>query len=467
MPKTELATGTLTPEIKILLEQLASSGQLDNYLTEPEEPTLTDLLERDEKGNAKQTNDNCQLVLKYDELLKDAIRFNELSGQMDVVKAMPWKRFSTAFTDNDLDNIITYMEIHYGLRNDKLIERAIRIVAKENSYHPIRDLLNSLPWDGQERLPHVMTKYLGVKPTPLAIESLKVFMLGAVSRIFNPGCKFEYMLCLVGGQGVGKSSFLRYLALDDKYFTDDIRKLNDKSVFEQLNGHWILEIPEMLAILHAKFVEETKSFISRQSDNYRTPYDKFAADHPRQCVFAGTSNKTEFLPPDKSGNRRFLPIEVDMENAEVHINANMEETKEYFLQLWAEVMVIYKNGDFKLVLSDEMQDALYKEQKKYMPEDPMEIEILNYIADKQPQYVCTKMLFVEALGHYSTDVMEIWQSNAIGEIMNQCFKGEYQKISSHKFKEYGVQRAWVRIIAANEPEFMTLTPDQEKELPFK
>ena len=97
----------------------------------------------------------------------------------------------------------------------------------------------------------------------------------------------------------------------------------------------------------------------------------------------------------------------------------------------------------------------------------MEIEILNYIADKQPQYVCTKMLFVEALGHYSTDVMEIWQSNAIGEIMNQCFKGEYQKISSHKFNDYGVQRAWVRVAEPKEPEFMTLTPEQEKELPFK
>jgi len=467
MPKIELTAGTMTPELKELLDQLSSSGQLDEYLTKDPEPSLIDLLERDEKGNIKQTNDNCQLVLKHDELLKDAIRFNELSCQIDIIKAMPWKSFSVAFTDNDLDNIITYFETHYGLRNEKLIERAIRVVAKENSYHPIKDLLNSLIWDGTPRLSSVMTRYLGVKPTPLAIESLKIFMLGAISRIFNPGCKFEYMLCLVGGQGAGKSSFLRYLALDDKYFTDDIKKLNDKSIFEQLTGHWILEVPEMVAILHAKFVEETKSFISRQSDIYRTPYDKYAADHPRQCVFAGTSNRTEFLPPDKSGNRRFLPIEVDMENAEVHINANTEETKEYFLQLWAEVMDIFNSGNFKLVLSEEMQEALFIEQKKFMPEDPIESEIMNYIAEKHPKYVCTKMLFEEALGHSSLDMMETWQSNAIGEIMNQCFKGQYQKISSHKFKEYGTQRAWVCIAEPEEPEFVKLTPEQEKELPFK
>ena len=98
------------------------------------------------------------------------------------------------------------------------------------------------------------------------------------------------MLCLVGGQGAGKSTFLRFLAMEDRYFTDDLKKLDDDRIFQRLQGHWIVEMPEMLAILNAKVVEETKSFISRQSDNYRTPYDTVAVDHRRQCVFAGTSN---------------------------------------------------------------------------------------------------------------------------------------------------------------------------------
>ncbi|MCF0142463.1 MAG: virulence-associated protein E, partial [Parasporobacterium sp.] len=224
---------------------------------------------------------------------------------------------------------------------------------------------------------------------------------------------------------------------------------------------------EMLAILHAKYVEETKSFISRLSDNYRIPYDKFSADHPRQCVFAGTSNRTEFLPPDKSGNRRFLPIEVNMDNAEVHILEDENASREYFLQLWAEVMEIYRSGNFSLTLSPDMQDALRAEQTKYMPEDPMETSILNYIEENQPQYVCAKLLFYEALGHYPSDTLETWQSNAIGEIMNQSLKTEYRKITSHKFKEYGIQRAWVRISEPVESDFMPLTPEQEKELPFK
>lgn len=457
----------LSEENKAALAAIIESGALNEYLKEDDgeaEPSLAELLERDEKGNVKQSNENCQLVAKHDELLKGAVKYNELAGRMDVLKEMPWKRFTASYTDNDLDNIITYMESNYGLRNKDHVERAVRVTAIEDSYHPIREKLNSLVWDGITRLDKVLTKYLGVDPTPLAIESLKLFMLGAISRVFDPGCKFEYMLCLVGGQGAGKSTFLRFLSMDDMWFCDDIKKLNDKKIHESLNGHWIIEIPEMVAILRTKFVEETKAFLSRQCDNYRIPYDKFAADHPRQCVFAGTTNKKDFLPADKSGNRRFLPIEADMENAEIHILENEEESRDYFLQLWAEVMEIYKTGDFKLTLSKEMQAELVKYQKNFMPEDPRETAILNYIEDKQPQYICTKMLYVEALGHSDAELMADWESTSIGEIINQSLKDEYQRISSHRFSKYGTQRAWVRV---KENEFRRLSPEEEKELPFK
>lgn len=469
MSKNESTNSQLSPDLQQALHLLLTSGQLEPYLPpqEPEEKTLEDLLDRNKDGTFKSSNQNYQLIMKHNDLLKESVRFNELKGQMDVVADMPWKRFDIAFDQNDLDNIITFIEIHYGINNDKLIERAIRVISKENSYHPIRDVLNSLVWDGESRLSKVLTKYLGVEATPLTIECLKVFMLGAISRVFTPGCKFEYMLCLVGGQGAGKSTFLRFLAMEDAWFTDDIRELNAKSVFEHLNGHWILEIPEMLAILQAKSVEETKSFISRLSDNYRIPYDKFAADHARQCVFAGTSNRIAFLPPDKSGNRRFLPIEVNTENAEIHILANPEESKAYFRQLWAEVMDIYRSGDFKLTLDADMEQELRTVQKKYMPEDPMETDIMNFIERKHPKYVCTKMLFIEALGHSPLETMETWQSNAIGEIMNQCFKKEYRKISSHKFETYGVQRAWVSLAPASEEGFIPVPPELEPELPFE
>ena len=455
--KTE-SMNSITPETKALLKELKDAGELDNYLDD--ETPLIERLSRDSKGNVVQSNENCQLVLREDELLKGAIRFNEFTSGRDIVKKMPWKRFSKAFSDNDLDNIITHLEINYGLKNDKYIERAVKVVAAENSYHPIRDWLNSLKWDGQERLSKVLTKYLGVEPTPLAIESLKLFMLGAISRVFNPGCKFEYMLCLVGGQGAGKSTFLRFLAMDDSWFTDDLKKLSDKDIYEHLNGHWIIEIPEMVALLKTKFVEETKSFISRQYDNYRIPYDKYSGDHKRQCVFAGTSNRIEFLPDDKSGNRRFLPIKVNAEKAEVHILDNEKESRAYFNQLWAETMEIYRKGEFTLTLSKEMQKILYTEQEQYLPDDPMESAIVNYIEDKWPEYICAEMLFVEALGYRIEDYKK-WNGTVIGEIITNSFKDEYRRIGSHRFKGYGKQRAWVRI---KEPEFSPV--EDTDDLPF-
>ncbi|MBP3239251.1 MAG: virulence-associated protein E [Oribacterium sp.] len=444
--------------IKTTSEETINNGADENNNDKP----LEDLFERDAKGNIKQSNYNCQLVLKHDPLFAGAIRYNEFSDKIDICRPLGWKRYGTAYCDNDLNHIITYIESIYGLKVDKHISRAVSVVASDNSYHPIREKLLSLSWDGQSRLPDALHHFLGVEKTELSIASLKVFMLGAVARVFNPGCKFELMLCLVGGQGAGKSTFLRFLAMEDRYFTDDLKKLDDDRVFQRLQGHWIVEMPEMLAILNAKVVEETKSFISRQSDNYRTPYDTVAVDHPRQCVFAGTSNKTQFLPMDKSGNRRFLPIEVHMEDAECHILDDEAASRAYIEQLWAEIMEIYKSGKYSLTLPKELFGDLLRAQDRHSPEDPMETAIRNFLDDHVPQYVCVKMLYKEALDHMSYENPAQWESNAIADIMDQKMK-DYKKISTHRFPAYGTQKAWVLV---KEPEFKDIPAGMESEVPF-
>ena len=146
-----------------------------------------------------------------------------------------------------------------------------------------------------------------------------LFMLGAVTRVFKPGTKFEVMLCLVGGQGAGKSTFFRFLAVRDEWFSDDLRKLDDDNVYQKLQGHWIIEMSEMIATANAKSIEDIKLFLSRQKETYKAPYEVHPKDHKRQCVFAGTSNTLDFLPLDRTGNRRFLPVRVQAEAAEVHI----------------------------------------------------------------------------------------------------------------------------------------------------
>lgn len=449
-------------DYKLLLDSLKSSGVLDDYLHPDDEQNIFGSLKYDNNGRIVQSLTNCLVVLQNDELLRDAIRFNDLTCRIDVTKDLGWPRAGTAFCDTDLDNIILYMDSAYGLHVDKQIERAIRIVANENHYHPVRDKLLSLSWDGTPRLSEALHHFLGVEKSPLSTEALKLFMLGAISRVFLPGCKFEYMLCLVGGQGAGKSTFFRFLAMNDDWFTDDIKSLDDTKVFQYIQGHWIIEMPEMLAILNAKMVEETKAFISRQRDNYRTPYDKYSSDHMRQCVFAGSSNITQFLPGDKSGNRRFIPLEVNPDFAEVHILDDEAASRAYIEQLWAEVMTIFVSGNFSLSLSKEMSELLIQRQEYFSPEDPLEDSIRNFLEKEKPDYVCAKMLYEKALCHSCSENMAMWESKKIGEIMDLRFP-QYERLSSHKFNDYGTQRAWG---LKDRDSFKQVTPERENDIPF-
>lgn len=330
---------------------------------------LRESLEMSERGNPKQSIGNVVAILRGDPFLAGAIRQNELTERIDIVRDLGWHRDGDTLNDIDMAYLVLYLETNYGISYEGVIDKAIHIVANENRYHPVREILMQLKWNGIKRVENALTHFLGVEKTELTTEALRVFMFGAVARLFEPGIKFEMTLCLVGDQGAGKSTFFRLLAIKDEYFSDDIKRLDDEKVVVKLQGHWILEMPEMLATLNTRLVEEIKSFLSRQKDTYRTPYEKHPRDRKRQCVFAGTSNKLEILPMDKSGNRRIIPIETHMEQAEVHILDDEEASREYIMQMWAEIMEQYLCGDYSLVLPGYLVNELSKYQARFTPED--------------------------------------------------------------------------------------------------
>lgn len=136
---------------------------------------------------------------------------------------------------------------------------------------------------------------MGADASDFVYEVVKHFLMEALSRIYRPGCKADEMLCLVGQQGAGKSTFFRFLALNDDWFSDDLKQLNDSKIYEHLRGHWIMEMSEMIAAISAKSNEEIKSFLTRQKDTYRNPYDKYEEDRKRQCIFAGSTNTRQFI----------------------------------------------------------------------------------------------------------------------------------------------------------------------------
>ena len=426
-------------------------------------------LEQSQKGKVYNTAANYKKVLQYDPLLKGAIRKNMLTERIDIVKPLGWQRDSTTLTDMDVKYLLLYFEENYGLTVEKKIVDAITVIANENRYHPICDFLNSLQWDGQVRIRHCLHHFLGSEENEYTYEALKLFMLGAVSRVFKPGCKFEVMLCLVGGQGTGKSTFFRLLAVNDDWFSDDLKKLDDDNVYRKMQGHWIIEMSEMIATANAKSIEEIKSFLSRQKETYKIPYETHPADRQRQCVFGGSSNTLDFLPLDRTGNRRFLPVMVCPEQSEVHILEDEAASRAYIIQMWAEVMEIYRSGNFKLKLSRETDTFLKAHQREFMPEDTKAGQIIDYLERYSGNMVCSKQLYREALGH-DYDEPKQWELREINDIMNNAVTGWRAFANPRYFPEpYRRQRGWERIPTDNEPdnntgEFHELTEAEMQQL---
>ena len=280
-------------------------------------------------------------------------------------------------------------------------------------------------------------------------------MTDAVKHVFSPGSKYELMLVLTGGQGAGKSTFLRFLAIKDEWFSDDLKRLDDEKIYQRLAGHWILEMSEMVATANAKSIEDIKSFLSRNKDTYKFPYDRYALDHLRQCVFAGTTNRTDFLPMDRSGNRRFLPVQIFPEKADVHILENEKESRAYIDQMWAEIMQDYFAGKDRTYMSKEMERQLVRVQENFQQEDTLAGQICSFMESYPGDKLCSRQIYHEGLKH-PYDEPKQWETREICEIVNTgiakgVIRGWQAFASSRRFEKYGTQRGWERVPPEKEP----------------
>ena len=431
--------------IKLLRGDKNTTNSNNHHSTEQ----IKESLEAYRKGGVKNSIGNCVKVLKNDPKLRGAIAKNLLTERVDIVKPLWWKRTGSTITDTDMNYLLLYLEENYGLTNENKALKAIDIVANENSYHPIRDYLDQLQWDGKERIRYALHRFLGSEESEYNYQALKLFMLGAIHRAFHPGCKFETMLCLVGGQGAGKSTFFRFMAIRDEWFSDDLRNLDDENVYRKLQGHWIIEMSEMMATANAKSIEGIKSFLSRQKETYKVPYETHPADRLRQCVFAGTTNRQDFLPRDRTGNRRFIPVNVYPEKAEVHILVDESSSHAYIEQMWAEAMVIYRSGDYKLSFTAELENNLRDRQQDFMQEDTQAGMIYAFLEDFTGDRVCSKLLYAEALGN-TFNQPAAWETREICEIMNTgiangTIKGWRAYKNPKRYAKYGSQKGWERV----------------------
>jgi len=386
-------------------------------------------LETNENGKPKNTISNFISIIKQDEYFA-SLQFNELSNSPEKItnnKIELW-------TDTDDSMARNYIEKKYRILNQKALEDALRIVFKERTYHPIKRAIESVQWDGNQRISTLLIKWLGCDNNSYSRELSRLIFAGGINRLYNAGCKFDDVVVLTGEQGAGKSTFVRFLALNDDFYSE-VTEIDGQKGMESVEGSWIIEIGELLALNKAKDVESIKAYISRQKDKYRRPYDRRVTMNNRQCIFIGTTNKSQFLT-DKTGNRRFYPLTVA--NVGYSLFENQEELKADIIQCWAEAKAKYDRGEMVPCADKNLTNIIKERQENALEDDYREGLIFSYLKDKSE--TCVIDIWTNALTNQNKPTRK--DSNEITSILQNC--KEWEPNNRKRFHEFGQQRVWTK-----------------------
>ena len=433
-------------------------------------------LEYTKSGKLLGNVSNIILILENDPALKGHIIHDEFTGFDAVRGGLPWNKSARNWSDRDDANLRVWLERNYDITGKDKIYDATTAVLTRHSYHPIKDYLNSLKWDGTPRLERLIIDYIGAEDTELNRAMTRKHFTAAVTRIFQPGCKYDYCLILTGPEGAGKSTLLGKMG--GKWFNDSITTTEGKEGMDQLRGAWIIEMGELASIKRSD-VESVKAYLSKRTDVYRAAYDRRKAEHPRQCVFCGTTNEALFLKGD-TGNRRFWVIAVDPAlRKHKDWQAALDRGRD---QLWAEAVEYYRRGE-KLYLDDRLEAEARQRQEAYNDDsdDPMVAMLYKFLDMKLPadwptrdiadrrRYirtpdplqaegvevrtrVCAAEFVCEQLGRDMADKEFKYMTRRVNKIIDSLPNWERVSTSRHAERWYGTQRAFKRINKAENEE---------------
>lgn len=393
-----------------------------------------------EKGNPALVIENFSAVLEGDPILKDLLLYNELSNSPECIENGEIRRWK----DEDDSWLRGYIEHKYRIYSPQKLDDALRVRFNQRRYHPVREKIQSIVWDGKPRIKRFLIKWLKVDDCPYSEEVSRLIFAGGIHRVFNPGCKFEDMAVLIGKrQGEGKSTIIRWLAMEDKFFRE-VNEIDGQRGVEAVEGGWICEVSELLALKRTKDVEAAKSYFSRQVDTYRKPYDKRVTESPRQCIFVGTTNTAEFLT-DKTGNRRYYP--VDCKSSGRDLFEHKAEIQQYIEQCWAEAYALYQQDELPPVLDKSiLPEAQYHQENAL--EDDYRVGIVRAYLDgkSEGESVCIIELWQEALGESFKPTRK--DSNEVALIM-QSAPGWVKVPNAQVTSRWGRQRCWIKQISSD------------------
>lgn len=468
----ELAAGDEKVRLRLQEERMEEMRRdFGNILTEetPESGEWALLLEVDQKGRCVPSINNAKVILMHDTMLKGKIRRNEFTRKYKVFGGVPWEKENKErdWTDADDAGLRHYMEQVYQIRGKSIIEDAWTLAANENRYHPVRDYLNGVAWDGVPRLETLFIDYLGAEDNAYTRAVTKMALVAAVARIFVPGIKYDTVLVLVGPQGCGKSYILKRLG--GEWFSDSLTTVQGKEAFEQIQGFWIIEMAE-LAALKKYEVETIKLFTAKSEDAYRAAYGHHVETHKRQCVFFGTTNTYDFLK-DMTGNRRFWPVDVEPERAQKDLWTDF--TDEEVRQVWAEAVCLFRQNE-KIHIDDRALKRMAEEaQDRHLEESPLAGAVKGYLdrllpedwetmdlsarrmfmqndgfemdihAEKQREKVCALEVWCELLNGEKKDLTR-QKSREINDVIEKTGEWERAKTNQRFGDLYGTQKGFYR-----------------------
>ena len=387
-------------------------------------------LEHSKNGALKITLKNAVRLLKHELGIKGLFIYNEFSERLEVKGHVPWQndrinRYNS-IDDREIECIRLHLaETHFVEFSTATTWKAVDLVAAGNAYHPIRDMLEKYKWDGIPRVDTWLQKYCGAADTKLNIQMGRKVLCAMIGRVYNPGCKFDYVLVLEGVQGIGKSTTCEILG--GEWYGDAPISPTDKDSIPYIHSKWVVELSEMVTPRKAE-TDRLKNFLSRREDDVRLPYARVRQRFPRQCIFIGTINPDDVgYLTDTTGNRRFWPVycnEFDLEG--------LKRDRE---QLLAEAVILYKAGE-SLTLPHELIKENEDETLKRLADDPWQGVIADWaeanpdITEVTSQHIYRNVLNGNVHNMHTGHLRRIATAlKNLGWIRRQCTTGiKYCKI---------------------------------------
>jgi putative DNA primase/helicase len=369
-------------------------------------------------GAVKPTLGNAVIFLQNDERFGGELRFNEMSGEPELRGA----RVN--------DPVVTEIRVQLE-KSDRVtfaehdLNRAIDLVSRRAPYHPVREYLTRLRWDGRMRFEWLVRDVLHAEPTPLHVAYVTKFMLSAVARAMKPGSKVDTVLILVGDQGARKSTF--FSTLGGEWFTDTDMDLGSKDAYLLLGASWIVEWGELNTLTKSS-KERVKGFLSANEDVFRRPYSRGVERLPRTAVVVGSTNERVILH-DETGSRRFWVLPVGS-------TVDVDALRPLRDQIWAEARARFESGEKWWLERDEDRQRAEAAQA-YEAEDPWTPTVLAWIGQRSSAVTMSQIL--DGALELSSAQITRREENRVGGILRRAgYESERRRILGHP------QRVWFR-----------------------